>query len=110
MGRDTRGSLMAEPDRFEAARENVLDLARYDRKWKKVVGVIGGILETAFGITFFLLMDTDDRLHILLALSVVFLYTVIVLKFASDLYQTERSTQTILKAIGLITPTRDEQG
>ena len=98
---------MANPDRLEAARTNVLNLAEYDRKRRKVLVVIGVILEIAFGITFFLLMDTDNRLHILLALSVVFLYTVHVLKIAWDLDQMERNTKTILKAIDLITPIED---
>lgn len=98
---------MANSDRLEAARRNVLNLAEYDRKRRKVLVVIGVILETAFGITFFLLMDSDNRLHILLALSVAFLYTIQVLKFVWDLDQMERNTQTILKAIGLITPIED---
>lgn len=83
-------------------------LARIDRSERnfKIAFLAAAIVESAFIVSFLLLADLSNRLHVLLLISTVSCYTIVVLGLVALGAHINRGIARVLKAVELV-PQRD---
>ena len=79
-------------------------LARVDRSERnfKIAFFGAGFVETAFMVSFILLADLSDRLHLLLLISTVSCYSIVVLGLLALGAHVNRGVARLLKAVELL--------
>ena len=79
-------------------------IARIDRSERnfKLAFIGAGAVETAFILSFILLADLSDRLHLLLLISTVSCYSIVVLGLFALGAHINRGVARVLKAVGLL--------
>ena len=90
---------MSDTPDLDRIRRQVLDDAAF---WERAVYWLFGaaaVAELGLGITFILLLDFSDRLHLLIFFAVLTIYIPVVLFLASIYGAMDRNTGRILRAI-----------
>ena len=79
-------------------------LARIDRSERnfKIAFLAAAIVESAFIVSFLLLADLSNRLHVLLLISTVSCYTIVVLGLVALGAHINRGIARVLKAVELV--------
>src|SRR5215470_10271760 len=97
---------MAQNVDLDAVR--VAALARIDRSERnfKMAFLCAAIVESAFIVSFLLLADLSNRLHVLLLISTVSCYTIVVLGLVALGAHINRGIARVLKAVELV-PNRE---
>ena len=92
---------MAQPIRLDEVRAAAL--ARIDRSERNFKRALYGafVVESLFVVSFFLLADFSNRLHLLLLISTVSCYTIVVLGLVALGAYINRGVARLLKAIEL---------
>jgi hypothetical protein len=92
---------MAQTVDLESVR--VAALARIDRSERnfKLAFIGAGLVETAFIVSFLMLADLSNRLHLLLLISTVSCYSIVVLGLFALGAHINRGTARLLKAVEL---------
>lgn len=92
---------MSKESKLDQIRHTVLDrIDRSERRYKLAFFAAVG-LETCFLVAFLLLADFSNRLHALLLLSAIAVYSIVALGLVALGAHVNRCTERILKAIDL---------
>lgn len=92
---------MYEPGPIEEARREALDRVDRTERDYKLVFLAAALVESAFLVGYLLLADFSNRLHVLLLIAAVAIYTLVALGLVALGAHVKRCTLRILKAIEL---------
>lgn len=92
---------MYEPGPIEEARREALDRVDRTERDYKLVFLAAALVESAFLVGYLLLADFSNRLHVLLLIASVAIYTIVALGLVALGAHVKRCTLRILKAIEL---------
>lgn len=92
---------MNEPGPIEEARREALDRVDRTERDYKLVFLAAALVESAFLVGYLLLADFSNRLHVLLLIAAVAIYTLVALGLVALGAHVKRCTLRILKAIEL---------
>ena len=92
---------MYEPGPIEEARREALDRVDRTERDYKLVFLAAALVESAFLVGYLLLADFSNRLHVLLLIATVAIYTLVALGLVALGAHVKRCTLRILKAIEL---------
>lgn len=100
---------MSDQTRLDQIRGTVLDsIERTERRYKLALFAAAG-LEACFLVGFLLLIDHTNRLHLLVFVAAVAVYTILALGLVALGAHVNRCTERILKAIELL-PRQSSKG
>jgi len=89
-------------DNQDKIRTNTLKQIEQTERRYKLAFVAAALVEAAFFVAFFLLADLSNRVHLLILLSVVALYTIIAAGLMALGAHVSRSTLRVIQAIEMI--------